>query len=69
MHQKRYLKTTRHSRDAALSGTEPQMAEADQNAYVLEDQIGYLLPLANQRHLEIFAAALSDVTPPSSPLW
>jgi hypothetical protein len=45
------------------------MAEADQNAYVLEDQIGYLLRLANQRHLEIFATALSDLTPPSSPLW
>lgn len=44
-----------------LSGTEPQIAEA--SPYVLEDQIGFLLRLANQRHLEIFAAALSDVTP------
>ncbi|WP_426034696.1 MarR family winged helix-turn-helix transcriptional regulator [Cypionkella sp. TWP1-2-1b2] len=35
----------------------------DPNSYVLEDQIGFLLRLANQRHLEIFAAALSDVTP------
>ncbi len=44
-----------------MSGTEPQIPEA--SSYVLEDQIGFLLRLANQRHLEIFAAALSDVTP------
>ena len=44
-----------------MSGTEPQIPEA--SPYVLEDQIGFLLRLANQRHLEIFAAALSDVTP------
>lgn len=61
MHQKRRLKTTRPCGDTTLSGTEPQIPEA--SSYVLEDQIGFLLRLANQRHLEIFAAALSDVTP------
>lgn len=35
----------------------------DPSIYVLEDQIGFLLRLANQRHLEIFAAAVQDVTP------
>ena len=43
------------------AGKEPQIPEP--GSYVLEDQIGFLLRLANQRHLEIFAAALSDVTP------
>lgn len=33
------------------------------DAYVLEDQIGFRLRLANQRHLEIFAATIPDVTP------
>lgn len=37
-------------------------AEADKT-YVLEDQIGFRLRLANQRHLEIFAATIPDVTP------
>lgn len=31
--------------------------------YVLEDQIGFRLRVASQRHLEIFAAALPDLTP------
>lgn len=31
--------------------------------YVLEDQVGFRLRLANQRHLEIFAATIPDVTP------
>ena len=31
--------------------------------YRLEDQIGFKLRLANQRHLEIFAADMPDVTP------
>lgn len=31
--------------------------------YVLDDQVGYKLRLANQRHLEIFADALPDLTP------
>ncbi|PLL11405.1 MarR family transcriptional regulator [Tabrizicola sp. TH137] len=40
------------------------MSDADAaKAYVLEDQIGFRLRLANQRHLEIFAATIPDVTP------
>ena len=31
--------------------------------YVLEDQIGFRLRVASQRHLEIFAAALPELTP------
>ncbi|MCP5038153.1 MAG: MarR family transcriptional regulator [Rhodobacteraceae bacterium] len=31
--------------------------------YVLDDQIGYKLRLANQKHLEIFARELPGVTP------
>lgn len=31
--------------------------------YHLEDQIGFKLRLANQRHLELFAAAFPEVTP------
>lgn len=31
--------------------------------YILEDQIGFKLRLANQRHLERFAAAFPEVTP------
>jgi len=38
------------------------MSETEK-AYVLEDQIGFRLRLANQRHLEIFAATMPDVTP------
>jgi DNA-binding MarR family transcriptional regulator len=33
------------------------------DGYVLEDQIGFRLRLANQHHLEIFAATVSEVTP------
>lgn len=31
--------------------------------YVLEDQIGFRLRLANQRHLEVFTAHITEVTP------
>ena len=31
--------------------------------YVLDDQVGYKLRLANQRHLEIFADELPELTP------
>ncbi len=37
-----------------------QCTETD---YVLSDQIGYLLRLANQRHLEIFHHCLPELTP------
>ena len=33
------------------------------NDYRLDDQVGYKLRLATQRHLEIFSRHLSDVTP------
>ena len=33
------------------------------NEYRLDDQVGYKLRLATQRHLEIFSQHLSDVTP------
>ena len=33
------------------------------DGYVLEDQIGFRLRIAMQRHLELFAAALPDLTP------
>jgi len=34
-----------------------------EKTYVLEDQIGFKLRLANQRHLELFNARLAEVTP------
>lgn len=33
------------------------------NPYRLEDQVGYKLRLANQRHLELFSRMMPDVTP------
>jgi len=38
------------------------LAQGEQG-YRLEDQIGFKLRLANQRHLEIFSAAMPDLTP------
>lgn len=35
----------------------------DNGDYVLSEQIGYLLRLANQRHLEIFHRCMPDLTP------
>ncbi|MCD1625603.1 MarR family transcriptional regulator [Seohaeicola saemankumensis] len=35
----------------------------DITAYRLEDQIGFKLRLANQKHLEVFARMMPDVTP------
>ncbi|WP_301918986.1 MarR family winged helix-turn-helix transcriptional regulator [Albidovulum sp.] len=35
----------------------------DERPYRLEDQIGFKLRLANQRHLEIFAAEMPEITP------
>lgn len=39
------------------------VTEAGVDGYLLEDQIGFRLRLANQRHLEIFAATIPDITP------
>ena len=38
--------------------------EAGAEAYKLQDQVGFLLRKANQRHVAIFAARISDLTPP-----
>lgn len=35
----------------------------DRPAYRLEEQIGFKLRLANQKHLEVFARMMPDVTP------
>ena len=35
----------------------------DQNKYQLEDQIGFKLRLANQKHLEVFSQLMPEVTP------
>lgn len=35
----------------------------EDRSYRLEDQIGFKLRLANQRHLEIFAAEMPELTP------
>lgn len=35
----------------------------DPDGYRLDDQIGFKLRLANQRHLEIFSAEMPDLTP------
>ncbi|MBL8581383.1 MAG: MarR family transcriptional regulator [Rhizobiaceae bacterium] len=40
-------------------------ADAPQSAfYLLDDQIGFLLRKANQRHVAIFASRIGDLTPP-----
>ena len=36
---------------------------ADDLDYTLDDQVGYKLRLANQRHLDIFAEELPEITP------
>jgi DNA-binding MarR family transcriptional regulator len=38
--------------------------EPAQDKYRLQDQIGFVLRKAHQRHVAIFAARLSDLTPP-----
>lgn len=39
------------------------MQVTEERPYRLEDQIGFKLRLANQRHLEIFAAEMPEITP------
>jgi DNA-binding MarR family transcriptional regulator len=39
-------------------------APNDADAYRLQDQIGFILRKAHQRHVAIFAAHMSDLTPP-----
>lgn len=38
-------------------------APQDDTAYRLQDQIGFKLRLANQKHLEVFTRMMPDVTP------
>ena len=45
-----------------MGGTRIMDAETTQD-YRLEDQIGFKLRLANQKHLELFARMMPDVTP------
>lgn len=39
-------------------------AEPDGEGYRLQDQIGFILRKAHQRHVAIFAARIGDLTPP-----
>ena len=41
----------------------PQLNDDDSASYELDEQIGYLLRLANQRHLEIFSEHMPSLTP------
>jgi MarR family transcriptional regulator, lower aerobic nicotinate degradation pathway regulator len=50
-----------------MNGEKPNLRlveEAGGNEYRLDEQIGFLLRKANQRHLSIFASAIPDLTPP-----
>ena len=38
--------------------------EPDENSYHLQDQVGFILRKAHQRHVSIFAAHIADLTPP-----
>jgi DNA-binding MarR family transcriptional regulator len=46
---------------AATSGTNPVAAA---EGYRLQDQIGFILRRAHQRHVAIFASHIGDLTPP-----
>lgn len=51
----------------SISNVDPVLVEADEavpDDYHLQDQIGFILRKANQRHVAIFAARISDLTPP-----
>jgi DNA-binding MarR family transcriptional regulator len=48
-----------------MSAPAPELVAADEPAaYHVDDQIGFILRKANQRHVAIFAAKISDLTPP-----
>jgi DNA-binding MarR family transcriptional regulator len=51
----------------SIGGTSPALADTGEppvDAYRLQEQIGFILRKANQRHLAIFSARISDLTPP-----
>ena len=39
-------------------------AQASHDDYRLQDQVGFILRKAHQRHVAIFAARIADLTPP-----
>jgi DNA-binding MarR family transcriptional regulator len=41
-----------------------KLVEAEAGTYRLDEQVGFLLRKANQRHLAIFAQHIADLTPP-----
>lgn len=43
--------------------SQKQPSKPDTNLYRLEDQIGFKLRLANQKHLELFAEQMPEATP------
>ena len=50
-----------------MSGEDLKLADADEPApdgYRLQDQIGFILRKAHQRHVAIFAGHIADLTPP-----
>ena len=50
--------------NAEISQVKSQQArDKDSDHYKLDEQIGYLLRLANQRHLEIFSEHMPTLTP------
>jgi DNA-binding MarR family transcriptional regulator len=48
-----------NAQDSAL-----RLVAGEAEGYRLDEQVGYLLRKANQRHLAIFAKAIPDLTPP-----
>ncbi|RWE71084.1 MAG: MarR family transcriptional regulator [Mesorhizobium sp.] len=38
--------------------------DGDENNYQLQDQVGFILRKAHQRHVSIFASHIADLTPP-----
>ncbi len=43
--------------------SESEVTKVESGGYRLEDQIGFKLRLANQKHLEIFASLMPEATP------
>lgn len=51
------------AKSSSVTAVGHKQAGAELVHYQLDEQIGYLLRLANQRHLEIYSRVLSDLTP------
>ncbi|TIT59865.1 MAG: MarR family transcriptional regulator, partial [Mesorhizobium sp.] len=41
-----------------------EVEEADDHDYLLQEQVGFILRKAHQRHVSIFASRIADLTPP-----